>query len=155
MSDTITNFGEIIISACLFIQDEYCELKLTWKTDKGIGFWELDQNFKKFNSQKMPTHLKEEPMLLLRADDSELFKWVEERLESIGLDGKLYSRVIKSVLNGNLEQEEFELKMNSRRSRGHELLIKEILLASMWKGNDKSDVSFSIEFFFQWFDLFL
>lgn len=81
-------------------------------------------------------------MLLLRADDSELFKWVEERLESIGLDGKLYSRVIKSVLNANLEQEEFELKMDAKRSRGHELLIREILLASMWKGSDKSDVSF-------------
>ena len=74
--------------------------------------------------------------------NEKLNNWVEEQIEGIGMDGRLYSRLISSIMKmspSNLIQELKHMDIEFGEGK-NEYFLRKLMLLTLWTGDYSSDV---------------
>lgn len=67
--------------------------------------------------------------------------WIEEQIEGMGMDGRLYSRLISSIMkmtSANLEQELRHMDIEPGEGR-NEYFLRKLMLLTLWTGDYSTD----------------
>ena len=75
-----------------------------------------------------------------------LNNWIEEQIENMGMDGRLYSRLISSIMKmtpDNLEQELKYMDIDIEEG-SDEYFLRKLMLLTLWTGEYSTDVCFIV-----------